>query len=127
MDGLQGPGQVLTGITQPLIDCQPVPAIDQLHNRLPQILDDSVHSEMFGVPLVPISPDAEPDVPTRIVLNKFLRANNNNVDRAGAHLTAALVWRRSTDPLTLANKVFSREKFESIGAITAHRPAGEQE
>jgi hypothetical protein len=64
---------------------------DELHARLPQILTETGHSEMFGVPLVPAIVGMEPDIPTRIVLNKFLRANLNDIASSEKQLRAALV------------------------------------
>jgi hypothetical protein len=65
-------------------------ATDALHARLPDILTHAAHSEMFGVPLQPLIVGMELDIPTRIVLNKFLRANDNDVDAADQQLRAAL-------------------------------------
>jgi hypothetical protein len=72
-------------------DVDDIHATDALHSRLPVILAETRHSEMFGVPLVPAVVGMQPDVPTRIVLNKFLRGNFNNVDAADRQLRSALL------------------------------------
>lgn len=65
-----------------------------LLNDLGAIVAEAQHGEMWGVTLKDIN-----DVPTTIVLEKFLRANDNNFDAARKQLVEALQWREKTNPI----------------------------
>lgn len=55
---------------------------------------------------------------TLIVLQKFLRANDNDVSKAKEQLTAALQWRKEFQPLKVKDEVFNKDKFEGLGYVT---------
>jgi hypothetical protein len=88
----------------------------QLQARLDAILADAGHSEIWGVSLSAAAP-----VPfaTTLVLQKYLRANAGNVDKAAAQLTATLKWRREFRPLHAAeHEAFDAARFGGVGYIT---------
>ncbi|KAI9734272.1 MAG: Non-classical phosphatidylinositol transfer protein (PITP) [Cirrosporium novae-zelandiae] len=89
--------------------------LDQLFSKLPSILEEASHHEMWGVELK----DAD-DVPTVNVLTKFLRANNLNVDGAASQLLKALKFRKELQPLELLKGEFNQRKFAGLGYITIY-------
>ena len=79
------------------------------------------HPEIWGVTLA----DPETHVPTQIVLQKYLNANDGDVTKATDQLTKTLAWRSETKPLDLLTKAFNRAKFEGLGFVTEYGgPAG---
>jgi hypothetical protein len=92
------------------------PALGQLFDSLPKVLEKTGHKEMWGVALKDFN-----DPPTANVLIKFLRANEGNAKLAEEQLTKALEWRKKLNPLELAeNAKFSKTKFEGLGYITSY-------
>ncbi|KAH7158228.1 CRAL-TRIO domain-containing protein [Dactylonectria estremocensis] len=97
----------------------PVPAetpATKLNARLADIIATAGHSEMWGVQLSDIE-----HVPTKVVLQKFLRANNNDVAAAERQLSAALQWRKKMQPASLVTQTFDKKKFNDLGFITTHK------
>jgi hypothetical protein len=91
-------------------------ALVKLTTRLPEILKTAEHGEMWGVELK----DAD-HVPTQVVLQKFLRANENDVANAEKQLTAALKWRKEFKALELVNATYDKAKFGGLGYLTVHK------
>jgi len=88
----------------------------QFFHELPSILTATGYNEMWGITLTDST-----HVPTSIVLEKFLRANSNDVGKAGAQLISALEWRKKIQPLKLLDEVeFSEKKFGGLGFVTAY-------
>lgn len=85
--------------------------------RLPEILKAVAHTEMWGVEL---GNPAE-HVPTKVVLQKFLRANNDDVAAAEKQLTAALEWRKEIQPTVLVKAFYDEAKFGGLGYVTVHK------
>lgn len=91
--------------------------LTSLFEKLPNILSAAKHKEMWGVQLSDIT-----HVPTTVVLQKFLRANDDDVSKAADQLQKALVWRRDTNPGKLLDEVsFDKKKFDELGYITTHK------
>lgn len=92
------------------------PALEQFLARLPTILSSAGHSEMWGVSLKDST-----DVPTINVLIKFLRANEGNLKLAEDQLAKSLKWRKSMDPLALAETGrYNAAKFGGLGYLTIY-------
>jgi hypothetical protein len=81
------------------------------------------HPEVWGVTLA----DPEGHVPTRIILQKYLNANDGDVDKAKDQLTKTLEWRAKTKPLELVKKTFSKAKFDGLGHVTKYLQDGSAE
>ncbi|KAL2863352.1 CRAL/TRIO domain protein [Aspergillus lucknowensis] len=99
------------------------PALEELFDRLPTILSNTGHGEMWGVPL---KHDAA-DVPTINILIKFLRANVGDLKLAEEQLTKALEWRKQYDPLTLvdsAKRSYDAAKFGGLGYLSTYEREG---
>lgn len=107
--------------TPPVIHSGPTwPALDKDHpltqfqSRLPKILAASGHSLIWGITL-----SAKEPIPfhTTLVLQKFLRANSNNVDAAYNQLLATLKWRKGFNTEAVCNEEFSERKFSGLGYV----------
>ncbi|KAL2186173.1 CRAL/TRIO domain-containing protein, partial [Thermothelomyces heterothallicus CBS 203.75] len=83
----------------------------------------SGHPEIWGVTLA----DPSSHVPTRIVLQKYLNANDGDLAKAKDQLTKTLEWRAKTKPLELVKKVFSKAKFDGLGYVTRYLEDGSGE
>jgi hypothetical protein len=78
------------------------------------------HPEIWGVTLA----NPETHVPTRIVLQKYLNANDGDLVKAKDQLTKTLEWRAQTKPLDLVKKAFSKTKFDGLGYVTKYVQEG---
>ncbi|KAM0280131.1 hypothetical protein ACHAQH_004203 [Verticillium albo-atrum] len=80
--------------------------------------DDSTLSRMYsGIPRV-VNEIGHSEI---IVLKKFLRAADDNVDMALEHFSQALKWRKQNDPSGKLTRLFDPKKFGDIGFVTRHR------
>ncbi|KOS21865.1 Phosphatidylinositol transfer protein sfh5 [Escovopsis weberi] len=91
--------------------------LSKLTERLDEITKQAEHGEMWGIEL---SSDSE-HIPSQVILQKFLRANNNDVTLAEKQLVSALEWRKTIDPVALVEEAFDRSKFDGLGFITTHK------
>lgn len=81
------------------------------------------HPEIWGVTLA----DPETHIPTRIILQKYLNANDGDLAKANDQLTKTLDWRHQTKPLELVQKLYSKAKFDGLGYVTQYRQEGSTE
>ncbi|KAF8427742.1 hypothetical protein EV426DRAFT_366501 [Tirmania nivea] len=96
------------------------PALDKLHplaqfqSRLPELLETAGHDHIWGITL-----SADEPIPfhTTLVLQKFLRANCNNIDAAYTQLLETLKWRKAYKPMAACEEEFSETKFGGLGYI----------
>ncbi|KIW03320.1 uncharacterized protein PV09_05531 [Verruconis gallopava] len=79
---------------------------------LPEILKECEYTEVYGVTLKP-----EGNFHTKLILQKFLRANANDLGKAKDQLTKTLKWRKEFQPLKVKDEVFSQKKFGGLGYI----------
>lgn len=94
----------------------PTTPLAKLFAELPAIIQEAGYGEMWEVKLLDAS-----DIPTSIVLEKFLRANTKDVAKAKAQLTEALKWRKSMQPKKLLEDVeFDAAKFGGLGYVTVY-------
>lgn len=91
--------------------------LGKLTARLADVITQTGHDEMWGVQL---SQDAL-HAPTQVILQKFLRANADNVAAAEKQLTSALEWRKKMQPTSLVTQAFDKKKFEDLGFVTIHK------
>jgi hypothetical protein len=90
----------------------------QLHLEVPALLAAANHDEVYGITLKPKAQGVPADFHTLLILQKFLRANANNVELAKDQLAKTLAWRKSFDPLKAMNETFSKDKFDGLGYVT---------
>jgi hypothetical protein len=94
----------------------PITPIAKFFAELPSIIKEAGHGEMWGVTLGDAS-----DIPTSIVLEKFLRANTKDVPKAKAQLVEALKWRKKMDPVKiLTDTEFDKAKFGDLGYVSVY-------
>ncbi|KAK0610977.1 CRAL-TRIO domain-containing protein, partial [Immersiella caudata] len=74
------------------------------------------HPEIWGVTLA----DPDTHIPSQIVLQKYLNANDGDLVKAKDQLVKTLEWRAKMQPLELVKKVFNKAKFEGLGFVTTH-------
>ena len=97
------------------------PGLATFFERLPAIIKNAEHRGMWGVHLV--DNDAS-HAPTINILIKYLRANEGNVKLGEEQLTNALKWRKSMDPVALAESgVYDAGKFAGLGYLTNYTEA----
>jgi len=92
-------------------------SLSRLFAELPSIVKEADYKEIWGIELADAS-----HVPTVIVLQKFLRANSDDVNKAKVQLTEALNWRKRIQPLKLvAETEFDKSKFGDLGYVTTYK------
>lgn len=74
------------------------------------------HSEIWGVQLA----DPDTHVPSQIVLQKYLNANDGDLTKAQDQLTKTLDWRKQNKPLELMKQHFDSGKFAGLGYVTTY-------
>lgn len=102
------------------VEAVPAPStpLAKLTARLADITTKADYKEMWGVELDTTSTD---HIPSQVILQKFLRANNNDVAAAETQLASALAWRKKTQPAKLIEEHFDKAKFENLGYVTVHK------
>lgn len=90
--------------------------LGELANLLPTIIDGTGYSEVWGVELT----DPATHIPTQIVLQKYLNANDGSVASARDQLTKTLEWRAKMKPLEMVKARHSKEKFGGLGYVTVY-------
>ena len=103
----------LTPKATPIIPLSP--ELEEFSRALAGIIARTNHYEIWGVNLT--TPSIH--IPTRIILQKFLNANNQSVPTAAAHLEAVLRWRAEIKPLELLNKEFGH-RFAGMAYVTTY-------
>ena len=86
--------------------------LSQLAIQLPAILEEADYNEIFGVQLQRGTP-----FHTKLVLQKFLRANANDIAKAREQLLRTLKWRKEFQPLKALIEHFDRKRFEGLGYV----------
>ncbi|RBR07015.1 uncharacterized protein FIESC28_10860 [Fusarium coffeatum] len=113
-------------VTQPTTEATakaaPETPLTKLNGRLDDICGKAQHGEMWGVQLSNID-----HVPTMVVLQKFLRANNDDPVAAEKQLTQALEWRKKMNPTALVTQTFDKDKFNDLGFVTVHNGENDKE
>ncbi|RMZ79014.1 hypothetical protein DV737_g3648, partial [Chaetothyriales sp. CBS 132003] len=74
------------------------------------------HGEIWGVELA----DPDSHIPSQIVFQKYLNANDGDVAKAKDQLTKTLSWRQEIKPLDLIADTFSKDKFGGLGYVTVY-------
>ncbi|KEQ64251.1 CRAL/TRIO domain-containing protein [Aureobasidium melanogenum CBS 110374] len=87
--------------------------------RLGDLIKEAGYAEMYGVELAAPTEEGKPSpFSTLLILQKFLRANQNQINKACEQLVGALKWRKEFKPLEVKNQVFDKTKFQGLGYIT---------
>jgi phosphatidylinositol transfer protein SFH5 len=86
--------------------------------KLPDLLSKSGHDEVYGVPLKPKQESGSPDFATLLILQKFLRADHNDLAKAEDRLLKTLTWRKEFNPIAAMNETFKKDKYDGLGYVT---------
>ncbi|KAF2139343.1 uncharacterized protein K452DRAFT_75484 [Aplosporella prunicola CBS 121167] len=70
-------------------------------------------NEVYGITL----DGANPTFHTKLILQKFLRANANDLPKAKEQLVNTLKWRKQMNPLDLVNQTFDKKRFGGLGYV----------
>ncbi|KAF2019731.1 CRAL/TRIO domain-containing protein [Aaosphaeria arxii CBS 175.79] len=81
-------------------------------NDLPELTKEAAHSEIWGIQL-----SADNAFHTKLILQKFLRANQNDLAKAKHQLSETLKWRKEFDPVAAAQATYEKDVFEGLGYI----------
>ncbi|KAJ4346100.1 Non-classical phosphatidylinositol transfer protein (PITP) [Ascochyta clinopodiicola] len=76
------------------------------------LVQQSGHDDVYGVKLAKSN-----EFHTKLILQKFLRANANDLEKAKQQLLETLKWRKEFDPTKAAGEAFDKTKFEGLGYI----------
>jgi phosphatidylinositol transfer protein SFH5 len=74
------------------------------------------HQEIWGVQLA----DPETHVPSQIVFQKYLNANDGDLTKAKDQLKKTLDWRKENQPLEKLQKKHAAKKFDGLGYVTTY-------
>ncbi|KAI1638305.1 CRAL-TRIO domain-containing protein [Biscogniauxia mediterranea] len=98
---------------------KPTPKPDEPTTLLQELwstASQNSHKEIWGVTLA----DPATHVPTQIILQKYLNANDGDVIKAKDQLTKTLEWRAKMKPLELIKETFNKNKFGGLGYVTTY-------
>ncbi|KAK6345719.1 Non-classical phosphatidylinositol transfer protein (PITP) [Orbilia javanica] len=101
------------------------PSLAALYRRLPEILKRGKHSEIYGVEITYVDGSTEPAFGTLLILQKFLRANSDNIEKAVDQLAATLAWRAEKKPLDSLAAEHDRSSYEGLGYVQVLPETGE--
>jgi hypothetical protein len=82
-------------------------------SALPALITSAGHSEVYGITLDPTTSPFH----TKLILQKFLRANANDLEKAKQQLLETLKWRKEFDPTKAVEESFEKERFEGLGYV----------
>ena len=86
--------------------------LSKLSADLPTILENAGYDEVYGLKLS----DAT-SFHTKLILQKFLRANANDLTKAKEQLLGTLKWRKEFQPLKAVEEEHSKDKFGGLGYV----------
>lgn len=86
--------------------------LSKFYDAFEALVSEASHNEVYGIELSKANPFL-----TKLILQKFLRANQNHLDNAKGQLLETLKWRREFDPRKAAGESFVKSKFEGLGYV----------
>lgn len=98
-----GPSWPETAAEHPLI---------KFFDMFEELVKEAQHDEVYGIHLNKSSP-----FHTKLVLQKFLRANQNDLDKARQQLLDTLKWRKEFDPVKAMDETFDQARFGGLGYV----------
>jgi hypothetical protein len=84
--------------------------LTQFYDAFEALVTEASHNEVYGVELSKSSP-----FHTKLILQKFLRANQNDLVKAKQQLLDTLKWRKEFDPTKAASETF--DKYSGLGYV----------
>jgi hypothetical protein len=87
--------------------------LSKLLTDLPTILEKAGYDEVYGLKL-----SDSTSFHTKLILQKFLRANANDLTKTKEQLLNTLKWRKEFQPLKAVEEEHNKEKFGGLGYVT---------
>lgn len=76
------------------------------------LVTEAAHNEVYGIEL-----SKSNAFHTKLILQKFLRANQNDLDKAKQQLLDTLKWRKEFDPSKAVDESFEKSRFDGLGYV----------
>lgn len=86
--------------------------LSQFYEASEELVQQAGHDEVYGINLT-----KSDEFHTKLILQKFLRANQNDLVKAKQQLLDTLKWRKEFDPVKAAGETFDKTKFDGLGYI----------
>jgi hypothetical protein len=86
--------------------------LTKFYTSFEALVAEAQHAEVYGITLSTSSP-----FHTKLILQKFLRANQNDVEKAKQQLLETLKWRKEFDPVKAVGESYSKEQFGGLGYV----------
>ncbi|KAL1609848.1 Non-classical phosphatidylinositol transfer protein (PITP) [Paraconiothyrium brasiliense] len=86
--------------------------LTKLFSQIELLTEEAAHDEVYGITLSPNN-----EFHTKLILQKYLRANQNDLDKAKQQLLDTLKWRKHFDPVKAAGETFEKSRFDGLGWI----------
>ncbi|PSN66974.1 CRAL/TRIO domain-containing protein [Corynespora cassiicola Philippines] len=77
-----------------------------------ELTKEAGHNEVWQINLSPSN-----EFLTKLILQKFLRANQNDLNKAKEQLVETLKWRKQFDPVKAAADSYDKDTFDGLGYI----------
>lgn len=87
--------------------------LTKFFSAITDIVKEAGHDEVYGVKLDTTSGHFH----TKLILQKFLRANQGDLEKAKQQLLETLKWRKEFDPMKAAGETFEKERFDGLGFV----------
>ncbi|KNG49556.1 CRAL/TRIO domain-containing protein [Stemphylium lycopersici] len=86
--------------------------LTKFYDSFEALVADAQHNEVYGIELSKSNP-----FHTKLILQKFLRANQNDLEKAKTQLLETLKWRKTFDPIKAASVTYEKSKFDGLGYV----------
>jgi hypothetical protein len=86
--------------------------LTQFYDAFEGLVSEASHNEVYGIELTKSNP-----FHTKLILQKFLRANQNDLPKAKQQLLDTLKWRKEFDPVKVASETFEKAKYDGLGYV----------
>jgi hypothetical protein len=86
--------------------------LTKFYDIFEDLVKESEHNEVYGIQLSKSNP-----FHTKLILQKFLRANGNDLDKAKQQLLETLKWRKDFNPVKAASETFNKTRFDGLGYV----------
>lgn len=86
--------------------------LTKFYDAFEALVTEAEHNEVYGIEL-----SKSNAFHTKLILQKFLRANQNDLTKAKAQLLETLKWRKAFDPIKAASDTYDKSRFEGLGYV----------
>lgn len=80
--------------------------------QIEELVKSAEYDEVYGITL-----SSNNEFHTKLILQKFLRANQGDLEKAKQQLLETLKWRKEFNPIKAAGETFEKSRFEGLGYI----------